>query len=155
MSALFTQKANHSMNNAICSDFFKILPEVILKHTGWDYSCRETDTGCLLQPTFRNMPYSNSFAPEIDIVVSSHEEHTILQLRGQPVKFVRIFMAIWFSSLLIIEAFFFVLAIISKLDSIFPVFIPISMCAFGYLLCKFATKATFNSVFKAIQREYS
>ena len=101
------------------------------------------------------MPYRNSFVPEIDVVASSCGEHTILQMRGQPVKFVRIFMAIWFISLLMFELCFLVLAITSKLDSIFPVFVPIGMCAFGYLLCKLATKATFNSVTNAIRRECS
>ena len=155
MSMLFTEIANCSVNNTIHSDFLKTLPDVILKHTDWDYSCQETDTGCFLKPTFRHMPYRNSFVPEIDVVVSSCGEHTILQMRGQPVKFVRIFMAIWFISLLMFELCSLVLAITSKLDSFFPVFVPIGMCAFGYLLCKLATKATFNSVTKAIRREYS
>ena len=155
MSILFTEIANCSFNNAIPSTFFRALPDVILKYTDWDYSCQETDTGCFLKPTFRHMPCRNSFVPEIDVVVSSCGEHTILQMRGQPVKFVRIFMAIWFVFLLMFELCFLVLAITSKLDSIFPVFVPIGMCAFGYLLCKLATKTTFHSVINAIRREYS
>ena len=155
MSILFTEIANCSFNNAIPSTFFRALPDVILKYTDWEYSCQETDTGCFLKPTFRHMPCRNSFVPEIDVVVSSCGEHTILQMRGQPVKFVRIFMAIWFVFLLMFELCFLVLAITSKLDSIFPVFVPIGMCAFGYLLCKLATKATFNSVINAIRRECS
>lgn len=63
-------------------------------------------------------------------------------------------MALWFSFLLVMEVFFIVLAITSNLDRLFPLFIPLAMCAFGYLLCKLATKATFNSVVKAIKKEF-
>ena len=101
MKRLFAQTAIYCINNTICSDFFKKLPEVIRKHTDWDYSIQQTDTGCFLKPTFRNMPYRNSFVPEIDIVVSCHEEHNVLHMSGQPVKAVRIFMALWFGLLLI------------------------------------------------------
>ena len=73
---------------------------------------------------------------------------------GQPVKFVRDFMALWFSFLLAMEVFIVILAITSNLDSLFPLFIPLPMYAFGYLLCKLATKATFNSVVKAIKKEF-
>ncbi|MBQ8212782.1 MAG: hypothetical protein IJZ80_02140 [Clostridia bacterium] len=155
MTTLFTQIANHSINNTICSDFFKKVPEAILKHTDWNYSCQQTDNGCFLKPIFRNMPYRNSFVPEIDIVVSFHEGNTILHISGQPVKSVRIFMALWFVFFLMMEMLLLILAIGSQLDSIFPVFVPIGMCTFGYLLCKLATKATFNSVVNAIQREYA
>ena len=153
MKRLFAQTAIYSINNTICSDFFKKLPEVIRKHTDWDYSIQQTDTGCFLKPTFRNMPYRNSFVPEIDIVVSCHEEHNVLHMSGQPVKAVRIFMALWFGLLLLMEGFLIVAVITSKQNSLFNVLIPLIMCAFGYLLCKFATKATFNSVVKAIQKE--
>ena len=155
MSFLFTETANCSVNNAIHSNFLKALPDVILKHTDWDYSYRETDTGCLLTPTFRHMPHRNSFVPEIDVVASNCAEHTILQMCGRPVRFARILMAIWFISLSILELCLLFLAITAKLDHIFPVFIPIGMCTFGYLLCKLATKATFNSVIEAIRREYT
>lgn len=153
MSMLFTQTANCSVNNAIRSDFLKALPDVILKHTDWDYFCQETDTGCYLKPTFRNMPYRNSFVPEIDIVALSSGEHTILQMRGRPVKFVRVFMAIWFISLMIMELFLLSFAVTSAPDRIFLIFIPFGMCVFGYLLCKLGTKASFGSVVKAIRQE--
>lgn len=79
----------------------------------------------------------------------------MLHITGQPSKFVRIFMTLWFGFLVLMEVFLLIHAITSNLDSIIPVFIPIVMCVFGYLLCKLGTKATFNSVVNAIQKEYS
>ena len=153
MSALFTETANCSVNNTIHSNFLKTLPDVIRKHADWDYSCQETDTGCFLKPTFRHMPYRNSFVPEIDVVVSHNNAQIVLHMSGQPVKSVRVFMAIWFGFALMMEVFLLALAITSNLDGLFPVFIPIILCVFGYLLCKIATGATFKSVMKVIQKE--
>lgn len=153
MTRLFVQMAEHKSNNTAYSDFLQKLPEVILKHTDWEYKYQQSNTGCFLKPTFRNMPYTNSFVPEIDIVVSNHEAYTTLHISGQPVKFVRVFMALWFGFSSLMEMFLLILAITSNLDSIIPVFIPIVLCVFGYLLCELGTKATFNSVVKAIQKE--
>ena len=151
---LFTEMATHCINKTISTSGFEILPEVIRQHTDWDYAYQQKTKGCSLKPTFRNMPYTNSFVPEIDVVISNHNSQTELQMIGQPVKFVRVFMALWFSFLLVLEVFFIILAITSNLDRLFPLFIPLAMCAFGYLLCKLATKATFNSVVKAIKKEF-
>ena len=151
---LFTEMATHYINKTISTSGFEILPEVIRQHTDWDYAYQQKTKGCSLRPTFRNMPYRNSFVPEIDVVISNHNSQTELQIIGQPVKFVRIFMALWFSFLLAMEAFFIILSITSNLDSLFPLFIPLAMCTFGYLLCKLATKATFNSVVNAIKKEF-
>ena len=129
--------------------------EVIYKHTNWEYKSQQRNAGCFLKPTFRNMPYRNSFVPEIDIVVSNHEAYTMLHITGQPVELVRFFMALWFGFLSLMEVFLLILAITSNLDSIIPVFIPVAMCVFGYLLCELGTKVTFNSVVKAIQEECS
>ena len=153
MTSLFTQMAKHRMNNDVYSDFLSKLPEAIRKHTDWEYSYQQNNAGCFLKPTFRNMPYRNSFAPEIVMIVSFDKAHTVLQMSGQPVKFVRVFMTLWFSFLLTMEVFFLLYAITSELDNIFPVFIPVVLCAFGYLLCKVATKTTFHSIVKAIQKE--
>ena len=155
MKRLFTQMAEHKISSAACSDFLSTLPEVIRKHTDWEYTYQKSDSGCFLKPTFRNMPYRNSFVPELHIAVSNHEADTLLQITGQPVKLVRVFMAFWFGFLLLMEAFLLLLAIPSILDQVFPFFIPPAMCAFGYLLCKLGTKWTFNSVMRAIQREFS
>lgn len=152
-AAFFTQTAKHSINKG-CSDFFKTASGAILKHTDWSYECQQTDSGCLLKPDFCNMPYRNSFVPEIDVVLSFHEEKTILHMSGRPVRSVRIFMALWSAFLLMLEVLLIVLAVGSGMDSIFPLFIPIGMIVFGYLLCKLATKSAFDSVVKAIKREY-
>ena len=151
---LFSEMATHYINKTISTSGFEILPEVIRQHTDWDYAYQQKTKGCRLKPTFRNMPYTNSFVPEIEIVISDRDSQTELQMIGQPVKFVRVFMALWFSFLMAMEVFFVILAITSNLDSLFPLFIPLAMCAFGYLLCKLATKATFNSVVKAIKKEF-
>lgn len=153
MKSIFTHTAEHSMASATCPTCLDDLPNLIRKHTDWDYSCVQTDSGYFLKPTFRNVPYRNSFVPEIDIVVSYNNAQTILHMQGRPVKFVRVFMAIWFGFALMMELFLLATAITSNLDSLFPVFIPIIMCAFGYLLCKIVAGATFKSVTKVIQKE--
>ena len=153
MKSLFTQKAEYNIASTTFPICLNDLPKLIRKHTDWDYSCAQTSAGCFLKPTFRDMPYRNSFVPEIDIVVSCNDTQTILYMIGQPVTFVRVFMAIWFSFALMMEVFLLVLAITSNLDSLFPVLIPIIMCVFGYLLCKLATRAAFKSVANAIQKE--
>ena len=151
---IFTEMATHCINKPISINGFEILPKVIRQHTDWDYAYQQKPTGCHLKPTFHNMPYRNSFVPEIDIVVSNQNSQTYLQMIGRPVKFVRILMAIWFSFLLAMEAFCVILPITSNLDSLFPLLIPLAMCTFGFLLCKLATKATFSSVVKAIKKEF-
>ena len=153
MKPFFTHTAAHSIMSATCPICLDDLPKLIRTHTDWDYTCTHTDTGCFLKPTFRDMPYRNSFVPEIDVVVSCNDTQTTLYMSGQPVKFVRIFMAFGCSFLLIIEVFLLALATTSNLDSFFSVFIPIIMCVFGYLLCKIATGAAFKSVMKAIRKE--
>ena len=151
MKSLFVQAAEHNMKTHLYSDHLKKLPDVIRKHAGWDYAYTQTDTGCFMHPTFHNMPYRNAFVPEVDIIVSNNDVQTILHITGRPVKSVRIFMACWFGILLIIELFLLVLAISSKLDSLYSVFIPAVMCVLGYFLCTIATKIAFNTIVKAIQ----
>lgn len=153
MKMLFVQTAKHKVNRDISSDILVNFPEMIFKHTEWEYSYQQRADGCFLKPTFKNMPYRNSFVPEIDVVVSRHDAQTMLHINGRPVKFVRVFMTLWLGFLLAIEAFLFALVITSDLKSIFPVFIPAGMCIFGYLLCELGTKITFNSVVKAIRKE--
>ena len=154
MGKFFTQTAEHSIKIAARSEELKRLPEVIRKYTDWNYTYKQTDTGYFLKPVFHNMPYRNSFVPAIDIVVSHTETGTVLHMRGQPVKSVRIFMAFWFSFLLLAEVFLLTLAITCKWDVLFPVFVPVVMCVFGYFLCEIATKGTFKSVMKAIRKEF-
>ena len=153
MKSIFTQTAERCIVSAACPTCLNDLPELIRKHSSWNYSCVQTDTGCFLKPTFRDMPYRNSFVPEIDVAVSCDNAQIILQMRGRPVPFVRTLMAVWFGFALMMEVFLLAFAITSGLDSLFPVLIPILMCTFTYLLCKTATRAAFQSVVKAIQKE--
>ena len=153
MKSIFSQIADHSMTSTNCSACLNDLPDLIHKNTGWDYGFTQTDTGCFLKPTFRNMPYRNSFVPEIDVVLSRKDTQTILCMRGQPVKFVRIFMAVWFSCSMMMQVALLAIAFTENMDTLFPVFIPLVLCVFGYLLCKIGTKATFKSIVKAIQKE--
>jgi hypothetical protein len=154
MKFLFTPTFEHQVKSTCSSDMLHSLPEMILRHTDWDYTYKQTDTGCVLTPTFR-IPYRNGFVPEIEIAVSHEEDQTILHLTGQPVKAVRIFMSCWYGFLLLMEVFLLVSAITSGLDTLFFLLIPVGFCAFGWLLCKYATKATFGSVVKAIQKEFA
>lgn len=154
MKEIFTQMAEHKIKNADCSDFFKKLPNLIYTYTDWPYKYQLKDDGYLLKPIFRNTTYRNSFIPEINIVLSNDEDYTMLHITGRPVKLVRVFMALWFGILSLMEAFLLILAITSNLNGIFPVFIPIIMCVFGYLLCKRGTNVTFNTVMKVIKEEY-
>ena len=153
MKTDFSQTAEHCVSGTIDAEAINSLPEGILRRTGLPYTCTQTDDGWFLQPTFLNMYYRNSFVPEIDVIVSQNNGLTSLQMKGQPVKYVRNFMRFWFTSLLIIEAILLVAVALSGLEKLFAVFIPVVMSIFGYLLCKIATKATFCVVVKAIQKE--
>lgn len=152
---LFTEKATHRINKTISSNCFEVFPIIIRQHTDLDYNYQQKPTGCSLKPTFRNMPFRNSFVPEIDIVIFNRDIQTELQIFGRPIKSVRIFMAFWFCFLLAMELLFIILAITSILDSLFLLFIPLAMCAFGFLLCKLATKSAFHSVVKSIKKEFT
>jgi hypothetical protein len=155
MSSLFTQTAECRINHSVCPHTFDILPEVIRKRTDWEYTYHLRDTGCFLSPTFRNMPYRNSFVPEIDIVFSNDEEYTILHLSGQPSKFVRTFFGFWcvFVSLFLVLGI--ILLIVSGVEALMTALVPAGMLAFAYFLCKYGTKRTFDSIVKAIQSEYA
>lgn len=130
MSILFTQTANCSVNNAINFNLPETLPRAILKHTDRSYLCQKTDTGYSLKPTFHNTTYRNSFIPEIDVVVSSDKEHTILQMHGRPVKFVRIFMAIWFIVFLMMELCFLLSLLLLK-PIAFSLYLSRSVCVYS------------------------
>ena len=77
---LFTERTTLCINKIISTNGFEVLPEVIRQHTDWDYTYQQRLTGCSLKPTFRNMPYRNSFVPEIEIVISNRDSQTELQL---------------------------------------------------------------------------
>lgn len=153
MKFVFEHTAKHTTKKVFCSACLKDLPDIIQKHSGWNYLYKATEKGCFLEPTSRNNPYINSFAPEIDVVVSYNGDQTVFGIKGQPVNFIRWFMTFWFAFALMIQ--FLVLAFaLEPQEYRFIHFIPLYMCIFGYCLCRFATKRTFDAVVKAIEKEF-
>jgi len=152
MKSIFLQTAEHSIANANHPICLTDLPKLIRKHTYWNYSCVPTATGCLLKPKSCDMPYRNTFVPEIEIVVTSNDGQTILYMRGRPLLYARIFMAIWFGALLL-AAFLIPNSITSVADGLSKYTMILSMGAIGYLFGNICTKVTFKSVVKAIKKE--
>lgn len=148
----FSQTTVHKITCPISRNLPDTLPEAIQQDTGWNYICAQNANGYLLKPTFRNMPYRNSFVPEIVVVISQDNDQPVLHIQGQPVKFVRIFMKFWFGFLLLMEVFLLAMAATASLDNLFSLFIPIIMCIFGNVLCAIGTKASFQTIVKAIQK---
>ena len=137
---------------AECAENLTGLPEVILRHTDWDYACKQTDAGCVLTPTFRHMPYRNGFVPEIEITVSHEEEQTILHIIGQPTRFSRVLWACLYGFLLLMEVL--LLAFAAELDTLLFLLIPVGIGVFGYVLCKCAMQFAFASVVKALRKAF-
>ena len=132
----------------------EILVKAIRQHSGWNYSCVQEEDGYLLKPTFRDMPYRNSFLPEIAVTVSQNEGETVLHLCARLVRFVRLFMGIWFAGLLLMEAFLVIIVAVSGMHSSFPALIPLGMCVLGYLSCKLGVMSTFRQIVRAIQKDF-
>jgi hypothetical protein len=154
MKAFFEQSATHKIDNATASTAFEKLPEIIREHTDWEYAYQATNTGCLLKPTFRNMQYRNCFIPEIDISVSCDEAHTTLHISGRPVKSVRIFMTLFYAIWSVLSVWLIIQAITSQQGILFIAILPLVLGAFFLLIEKFSLQATFNSIVKAIQKEF-
>ncbi len=149
----FSQKAEIFIDGSVDNACLQNLTTLIHCQTDLNYSLEQTERGGILKPSFKNMPYRNSFVPEIDIVVSQNNEGTYMNMTGKPVKSVRVLMMFWFGLLAMMELFLLIIASISEFTELFPLFVPIVMCIFGYFLCKIATKLTFQKVVKAIQKK--
>ena len=154
MRSVFSQTAEHRIANTASPLPLNELPGVIYKHTGLDYTFAATDKGFSLKPTFRNMPYRNSFVPEIDVAVSRNDTETILHMSGRPIKPTRIFWGRWFGFLLLMQVFLLVFALSPEAALSFQFFIPIILCVFAFLLCKIATGHAFRAVTEAIRKEF-
>lgn len=150
----FSQTAKHTISGSIGTDFPKRLSETLSLRTDWNYSCIEKEDGYFLKPSFRNMPYRNSFVPEIEIKISQNNGQTSLHMTGQPVKSVRIFMGFWFGFLLMMGVLSLIAVATSGAEEIPFVLICVGMGVFGYLLSEIGTRLTFRSVVKAIQTEF-
>ena len=154
MTIGFSQKETHHMCKTTVDAFYNGVADGIRRNTDLDYAFTRTETGCFLKPTFRNMSYINSFVPEIDVVVSKENGQTALHMKGRPVMLVRVIMYILFAQAAVFELILLLIAATSAMDNLFPVFIPIILAVFGYLLCKVTTKVTFRSVMNAIRKEF-
>ena len=153
MNLGFTENAQHSISRSNDLKCLEKLPEMIQEHTDWNYSCELRNYGCLLKPCFCNMPYRNSFVPEIEISASENDSQIILDIKGRPTKSVRIFTLVWCAVLAFLEMFFLVMVATSQWRIGFSVFVPVVIGVFLYLLCKISTKLTFSAVVKAIRKE--
>ncbi len=153
MKRIFSSSAKHSIKTTVFPVYLQKLPEAILKHVDWDYSYEQTDDGCLLKPTFQNMPYKNSFVPELDITITEKGDEAVLHITGKPVKSVRIFNICFCAFLLVIEALLLISFITSGINNIFPLFIPIGIIVLNFLLLKLGIKITFKSVVRAVRKE--
>ena len=153
MGLRITQTADYQINGTLSAEFFNELPDVIQQQTEWGYICRKTDAGYYLKPTFRNMPYRNSFVPEIFMEVSENDGQTILHMRGQPVKIIRYFSAFYSFLCLLFQIACFAILFTRGMDNLIPLFIPAALLVLNYLLCKLGTKFSFRKVNKAIHNE--
>ena len=154
MNIGFSVSETYTINGPTTVEFSEHLLKTIYRYAGWKYNYTQKAEGYLLIPTFRDMSYRNSFVPEISVIVSQSNGRTTLHMKGQPVKVVRAFMGLWFAGVLGMELLLLLIAVISGLDSLSILFVPIFMGVFGYLLCKVTTRVTFRSVVKAIQKAF-
>ncbi len=137
MNLGFTETVVHKTESPVGDDLTEQLLSIAHNHTNFQYTCEKKEDGYWLRPTFKNMPYRNSFVPEIHVALGWEGDQRVFTIQGRPVKSVRIFMTIWFFSLLphgIIGLF--------AMEGI-PRFIPLFMAVFGYLLCKLGGRRTF------------
>ena len=146
-------KEKHYINKIVCADYFHALPTVIHQYTKFNYSIEQHKGRYYLKPSFHNVPYRNVFLPEIEIITSKNGDHTCLCITGRLVKPIIIFIKFWFGSLFVMELLLLVIAATIGLNNLFPIFLPIIICAFSYLLCKISTKLTFQTVVNVIQKQ--
>ena len=150
----FSQSSVLHVRGPLPTHFPIALHEAIRTNSAWDYACLKTPGGYFLKPTFRDMPYRNSFVPEISISLSQNGDVTTLEITGQPVEAIRIFTWLWLAGTFLLQLLLLVFVAFSGTEEVFPLFIPSIMCVFGYLLCHFATKFTFRSVVSAITKAF-
>ena len=151
MNFNFSQTAEICLNTIIKPDCLNNLPYLIQQHTDFTYLYEQRESGCFLKPCFRNMPYRNSFVPELNITLTQDNGKSCLHIKGQPVKFVLWFTTFFFIFASTMELLVIIIALTSGLDSIFIVFIPVLIGVFNYSLCKILTKLTFKSIVNAIK----
>jgi len=152
MKLSFCETASILKNAPIKPDFPDRLTDKLLRESGIKYECTSTNDGYFLKPILGFTWRRNSFTPEITISVSQCDEKTELHLTGRPVKSVRRFVKMFISFSLLLGVLELAIAAFSGLDSLIPLFIPFVMSILGYFMCKFATKADFQTVVNTISK---
>ena len=155
MNLDFSVSEVHRTQVPVTEAFAGQLLHAIHEYTNYKYTCEQTPTGYLLNPSFRaflrdNM-YRNSFIPEITVTVSQDQGQTVLHMTGKPVKKNRIFLYIWTGVLLILGL---IGAARFGLWNPPAGLIPMGMGIYGYLLGKLGTRFSFHTVVKAIARDF-
>ena len=149
MNLGFTETAVYSTDRRISDDHLtEQLLSIVHNHTNWQYTCEKTAAGYLLKPTFRNMPYRNSFVPEIHVAITEDSNGTFFAMQGRPVRSMRLFLTVWCITLLAFGMVFLLAA------EGFPKFIPLSMGAVAYFMCKLSVGITFRSFVKGIEKYF-
>ena len=146
MNLGFTETVVHKTESPVGDDLTELLLSIAHNHTNFQYTCEKKEDRYWLRPTFKNMPYRNSFVPEIYVALGWEGDQRVFTIQGRPVRNVRIFMTIWFFSLLphgIIG--------LLTMEGI-PRFIPLFMAVFGYLLCKLGGRRTFYTFTEGLQK---
>ena len=148
----FSQTTVLTAPSEIDENFPSRFSKKLLSEAYMNYSCVPTDSGYLLKPLFHSTAYKNSFSPEISVFVSHNSNQTTLTLEGKPLQFVRVFIWLYICFALLFEVIMLIIAFVSGLDSIVPLFIPLILAVFGYFLCYFGTKNAFNAVVSTMKR---
>lgn len=154
MSVGFTHSIEIRTNETVTAERLMDLPNGIRRGTGWNYTCEKTRTGYCFNPSFRNMPYHNSFVPKIDVAITQSDGYTVLHLTGQPVEWIQVFTIIFCGFALVMHALLLAIMVFTNSVELFPLLLTLLMCAFGYFLCRLGTKYTFQNVVKTIENEF-
>ena len=152
MKPLFSQWATLSVETALTPDLLDRLTQKLHRESEIKYRYTVTEYGYFLEPVFGGTWRRNSFTPEIKIALSQEQGYTTLQMTGQPIRGVRVFVVIYMAFALLMEAMMLLLAAFSAVDHIVPLLLPIGLCVFGYCLSEQSTKMDFQIVVKAMEK---
>lgn len=148
----FSQSACITTQTPIEADFPQQMTKALLTETNKTYVCTPTDQGYLLTPKRMFSAEKNAFNPVVSISATREDAQTTLTLNGSPAKFTRVFYWLFNLCALVMEVLLLVIFCPSDLDPIFPVFIPLILIVFSFLLTWLGTKLSFRAVVKTIER---
>ena len=69
MNLGFTETVVHKTESPVGDDLTELLLSIAHNHTNFQYTCEKKEDRYWLRPTFKNMPYRNSFVPEIYVAL--------------------------------------------------------------------------------------